>query len=97
MSLDIAENCFDTGFEEDVVITAASGPQTIKAHFHSKYVVANLFNMNIEAASPMVEVMTDDCPDVKNGDALVYKGKTYFVKERQPDSDGFTFIILAED
>ena len=85
---------FNSGYEEPFTVHLTAGAVNIQCHFYDKYQVAKMLDLEISASYPMLECRTIDLPGVKQKDLVVGRETDFYVKEVQPDGEGFTNLTL---
>lgn len=91
----IVDDFFASGFEEPAEVYLESGVKPLLCHFFDKYQAAKILDKDVESSSPMIEVRTIDVEGIKQNNKVVCRSIEFQVHEVQPDSEGFTNLILG--
>ncbi len=95
MDIPVAE-FFNTGLEEDAVLTTASSSSSIKVHFLNEYESLGA-EIQFESSNLQVYAQTSDVANASHGNTLTINGTDYYILEMHPDGTGITTILLSEE
>ena len=93
---DFSSENFNTGMEEEAVLTTASKSDTIIINYFKDYQAAEMIDMGFEDYKNIIEMKTSDYSDfnAKQNDLLAFRNVTWRLSEKYETDYGITVIRL---
>jgi len=95
--LDVTAEIFNSGIEEDAVLTVGSNSYNIKVLYRNEFEMAELLEIETEDSKPEIEYKESDRNGAKQGDKINIRGKDHYFVDFEPDGNGFIISRLSYD